>query len=164
MNAELIKPFYRVFTMPPQQWHPVLIHFPIVFLEIEAFFLILFAMKKNKEYEKWAHNFLKITFWSLFVVAAAGFHDCGLVLGTGNKFLLGIQDRWENAFRFQSTITVHFWLAVLTFVIVLLRFVWQSRNPKVLQGKGAYLYGFMTVMGIWSLLATSYVGGMMSHK
>ncbi len=32
------------------------------------------------------------------------------------------------------------------------------------QKEGATLYGFTTAIGIWSLLATSYVGGMMSHK
>lgn len=164
MNAELIKPFYRIFTAPPHQWHPVLVHFPIVFLGMEAFFLVLFAIKRNKEYENWANNFLKITFGSLFIVIAAGFHDCGLTLGHGNKLILGIQDRWENAFRFQSSITVHFWLAVLTFLIVWLRFLWQSRDPKVLQGKGSYLYGLMTAIGIWSLLAMSYVGGLINHQ
>ncbi len=164
MNEELIKPFYRVFTEPPHQWHPALIHFPIVFLEIEAFFLVLFTVKKNEEYKKWANNFLKTAFWSLFIVMAAGIHDCSLTMGHGNKFILGIQDRWENAFRFQSSITVHFWLAVLTVFIVVLRFIWQSRNPKVLQGKGSYLYGFMTAIGIWNLLAMSYVGGLISHQ
>ncbi len=164
MITELTKPFYHIFTMPPKQWHPILIHFPVVFLTIEAFPVVLYMVKKKPIYEKHARIFLKISFWSLFIIMAAGFHDCGLSLGRGNKFILGIQDRWENAFNFQSSVTVHFWLALLTFSIVLTRFLWQSRNPNILQDRRAYLYCFVTAIGIWVLIVTGYAGGMISHR
>ncbi len=163
---ELIKPFYKVFTSPPQQWHPLLIHFPLVFLILEAFFILVFFLTKKSDYEKLALNFLKAAFVSILIAMAAGIHDCGLNLGPGNKFVLGLQDRFKNAFHFQSSVTVHFWLAIVLLILVLCRLVWCS-----CEGTGfwksreqASLYGFLLLIGLWVLLAMSYVGGSLTHQ
>ncbi len=161
---KLLEPFYHIFTVPPQQWHPLLIHFPIVFLILETVFLILFLLRRKTDFEKGAYIFLKAAFGSIWVVAATGFHDCALNMGEGNKFLLGLQDRLKGAFNFDSSVTIHFWLALLLFAMTSFRFLWRWRKgPQALQGKSAWIYGIFTFLGIWCLLAASYVGGLMSH-
>ena len=163
--AELMKPFYKVFTNPPQQWHPLLIHFPLVFLLLEAFFILMFFITRDSHYEKLAFNFLKAGFISILIAMMAGIHDCGLNLGEGNKFLLGFQDRFKNAFRFKSSVTIHFWLAILLFIITLSRLIYCWRKgAQVLRGKGASFYGFLVVIGLWVLLAMGYVGGLLNHQ
>ena len=162
---ELTKPFYKVFTNPPQQWHPILIHFPLVFLILESFFLLLFFINKKADYAKLAFNFLTASFISILIVMVAGIHDCGLNLGPGNKFLLGLHDRLANAFHFQSSVTVHFWLAIALLMLVLCRLVWYwRRGVEVLKGGGGILYGVLVLMGLWVLLSMSYVGGSLSHQ
>jgi uncharacterized membrane protein len=162
---ELAKPFYEIFTAPPQQWHPLLVHFPLVFLISEAFFVSLFLVTKKEYFEIGSYHFLNAAFWFLPIVAIAGFHDCGLSLGPGNKFLLGLQDRWENAFRFQSSVTVHFWLAILLIAITSCRLFWRWRSGLgVWKGARGFFYSFLTFWGIWCLFAMSYCGGLLSHK
>ncbi len=162
---ELAQPFYQIFTLPPQQWHPLLVHFPIVFLISEAFFISLFVMTKRENFEIVAYRFLIVGFWSITIAVIAGFHDCGLSLGSGNKFLLGLQDRWENGSRFQSSVTIHFWLALLLIMITSSRLFWRWRSgPRVWMGSNRFFYTFFTFSGIWCLFAMSYVGGLLSHK
>jgi len=161
----LLKPFYRVIVAPPQQWHPLLIHFPLVFLTSEACLMLWYGMTRKSGTERWAYTFLKAGCWSLLPVVAAGVHDCGLALGPGNTFLLGVQDRLENAFRFESSVTVHVWLAGLLLVLTFCRLLWRwRRGPQVWQGPSGYWYGGLTGFGIWCLLAMSYVGGLISHR
>jgi len=163
--SELAKPFYQIFTAPPQQWHPLLVHFPLVFLISEAFFISLFLMTKKDHFEVEAYRFLNAAFWFIPIVVIAGFHDCGLSLGSGNEFLLGLQDRWENAFRLQSSVTVHFWLALLLIGITSCRLFWRWRSgPQVWKGGKGFFYCFFIFIGIWCLFAMGYVGGLLSHK
>lgn len=162
---KLVEPFYRIFTASPQQWHPLVVHFPFVFLLVEFSFLLIFFIRRKIDFEKKAYAFLKAGFWSIFIVAAAGIHDCGLNMGSGNKFLLGLEDRWENKFNFESTITVHLWLALFVFAITVSRFLWRRwKGSQLLQGKGGWAYGFLVLIGVWSLFAMSYVGGSVSHN
>ena len=162
--GELLKPFYQILAHPPHQLHPIFIHFPIVFLEAEAVFLLLFLIRKIPGYDRWALNFLRLSFWSMLIAVAFGFHDCGLNMGVGNKFLLGFQDRMENAFRFESSITTHFWLAVLLLVLTFIRLIWREQKKKIFEGKSVYLFWGLTLINLWCLLAMSYVGGLISHQ
>ena len=100
----------------------------------------------------------------MLVAVAFGFHDCGLNMGVGNKFLLGFQDRMENAFRFESSITTHFWLAVLLLVLTFIRLIWREQKKKIFEGKSVYLFWGLTLINLWCLLAMSYVGGLISHQ
>ena len=113
----------------------------------------------------WAFCFLQASFWSMVPVMAAGIHDSGLNLGPGNKFLLGFEDRWDNAFRFESSISIHVWLAIALFVLTLSRLVWRwKRGEKVFHGGEALIFGLVTFAGMWCLFAMSYVGGLISHQ
>ncbi len=161
----LLKPFIQLVTAPPQQWHPLIIHFPIVCLIFEAVLLVVFSFQKRPEIEAKAFTLLKLGWWSLLIAAAGGMHDAGLNLGPGNRFVLGLQDRWDNLFRFESSITVHVWLAGLLLGVTLCRLLWRwRRGPQVWQGPAKYWYSGLTGFGIWCLFAMSYVGGLISHR
>lgn len=163
--SELLTPFYRIWTEPPQQWHPIIVHFPIVFLVLEAVFQGLFHFTNKPDHERWAYCFLHWSFWMLLIIAVAGFHDVGLDLGSGNKIWLGLQDRWKNTFRFQSGITVHAWLAFGLIAITLGRLFWRKLNgADVLRGVQSVFYTLLTLIGLWFLIAAGYVGGLVTHK
>jgi hypothetical protein len=162
--TSLLKPFYQIWTEPPHQWHPLLVHFPIVFLALEAVFLVLFRYSRDASHDRWALLFLYWAATSMLVVALAGLHDSGLNLGPGNKFWLGLQDRWHNAFRFQSSITVHVWLTLSLMAVTALRLVWRARlGSAVLRGRQGWAFAFATVLSLWMLFVAGYVGGRISH-
>ena len=112
MTDALLKPFYQIVTAPPRQWHPLLVHFPIVFLTVEALLLGLWRLTGKPAHEPLAYACLHLSLWTMLIVAVTGVHDAGLDLGAGNLFWLGLRDRWQQAFRWHSSITVHSWLAL----------------------------------------------------
>jgi uncharacterized membrane protein len=163
--SELLKPFWEVWTAPPEHWHPLLIHFPIVFLILEAVLLGLFRLTGKPDYERWSFVFLHWGFWAIMVAAVAGFHDVGLDLGVGNRIWLGLQDRWHNVFRFQSAITVHAWLALGLLVITLTRLLWRKLGGAVaIRGVRGCGYAGLTFVSLWLLTAAAYVGGRVVYK
>jgi hypothetical protein len=131
MTDALLKPFYQIVTAPPRQWHPVLVHFPIAFLVLEAVLLGLWRITGKAEYDRWAYGFLHASLWTMLIVAGAGVHDAGLDLGPGNPLWLGFQDRWAHAFRWHSSVTVHAWLALGLVVITATRLLWRKLGGSV---------------------------------
>ncbi len=94
----------------------------------------------------------------------AGVHDCGLDLGPGNRFWLGLQDRWNNVFLFRSSVTVHTWLAVFLFTLTLVRLIWRHwQNETALRPPQAYTYGILLFLNLWLLVAAANAGGMLNH-
>jgi Predicted membrane protein (DUF2231) len=92
---ELLHALVRVYSEPPQQWHPWLIHFPIVFLLLDGLFTVMFWFKPRAAYERRSLSFLGAALVTMVLAVFAGIHDSGLDLGEGNVFLLGLQDRWK---------------------------------------------------------------------
>src|SRR5437660_876251 len=125
---ELLKPLFQIWTAPPQQWHPVLIHFPIVFFILEFGLLVGAWLKKNAAWEKCAVRILHLNVWVILIVSIAGFHDVGLDLGRHHRIWLGIQDRWKNAWVFDSSVTVHVWLISILFVLTFSRLTWRIQK------------------------------------
>ena len=165
MTDALLKPFYQIVTAPPRQWHPVLVHFPIVFLVTEAVLLSLWRVTGKPGQEPLAYAFLHASLWTMLIVAITGVHDAGLDLGRGNPFWLGLQDRWQQVFRWHSSITVHSWLALALVAITVVRLLWRKFvGPNALRGRQGWAYGLMTFIGLWILTAAGYVGGMINHK
>ena len=162
MIESLLKPFYEIVTAPPLQWHPMLVHFPIAFLIVEAVLLGLWRMTGKAEYDRFAYGFLLASLWTLLIVAGAGVHDAGL--GSGSPFWHGLQHRWANAFEWQSPLTVHAWLALGLVVLTTARLLWRKfGGTAVLRGGQGWAYGLITAFGLWLLATAAHVGGLMSH-
>jgi len=165
MTDALLKPFYQIVTAPPRQWHPVIVHFPIVFLAVEAVLLSLWRVTGKPGQESLAYASLHASVWTMLIIAITGVHDAGLDLGPGNLFWLGLQDRWRQAFRWHSSITVHSWLALALVTITVARLLWRKlAGLNALRGRQGWAYGLMIFVGLWILTAAGYVGGMISHK
>ena len=165
MTDALLKPFYQIVTAPPRQWHPVLLHFPIAFLILEAVLLGLWRVTGKPAHELSAHGFLHASLWTMLIVVIAGVHDAGLDLGAGNLLWLGLQDRWQQAFRLHSSVTMHSWLALALLAITAARLLWRKFvGPDALRGGQGWAYGLTTFIGLWILTAAGYVGGLISHK
>ena len=165
MTDALLKPFYQIVTVPPRQWHPLLVHFPIVFLTVEALLLGLWRLTGKPAHEPLAYACLHLSLWTMLIVAVTGVHDAGLDLGAGNPLWLGLRDRWQQAFRWHSSITVHSWLALALVAITAARLLWRRFvGPGALRGGQGWAYGLVTLISLWILTAAGYVGGMISHK
>jgi uncharacterized membrane protein len=161
---ELLHALVRVYSEPPQQWHPWLIHFPIVFLLLDGLFTVMFWFNPRAEYERWSLIFLGAALVTMVLAILAGLHDSGLDLGAGNVFLLGLQDRWQNAFVFRSSVTVHMWLSLALFALSFARFTWRKCLASALCGPQAFAYGATLFLNLWLLIATTHVGAMLNHK
>jgi hypothetical protein len=165
MTDALLKPFYQIVTAPPRQWHPVLVHFPIAFLITEGVLLSLWRVTGKPSHELLGYACLHLSLWTMLIVAITGVHDAGLDLGDCNTIWLGLQDRWRQAFRWHSSITVHSWLALALLAVTAARLLLRKFvGPDALRGGQGWGYGLMTLIGLWILTATGYVGGMISHK
>ena len=165
MIEALLKPFSEIVTMPPQQWHPFLVHFPMAFLVTEAALLGWWRISGSVGYARLSYGFLHASLWTMLVAACAGVHDVGLDVGPGNPFWLGLQDRWANAFRWQNPVTVHSTLMLGLVVLTAVRLLWRKRGGQgTLRGVQGWAFCLATVLGLWVLIAAGYVGALLNHK
>jgi hypothetical protein len=124
----------------------------------------MFWFNPRAEYERWSLSFLGAALGVMMLALFAGIYDSGLDLGEGNVFLLGLQDRWQNAFVFRSSVTVHMWLSLALFGLSFARFTWRKCLARVLRGPQAFAYGATLFLNLWLLIATAHVGAMLNHK
>jgi len=160
----LLEWFRAPFITPPRQWHPILVHFPIVFLFLEAALLFRHAPRPRRELQSAADVFLRLSVWSMIPVAIAGIHDAGLDLGRGNPLWLGLQDRWRNALNLRSSISAHVFLISLLFVLTAVRLIVRARiDPATLEGKKAWIELGLAVLGLVLLVIGTYAAAIVSH-
>ena len=165
MIRKLLEPFSEIWTNPAHQLHPQIVHFPIAFLVIEAVALVVFAFRKQPQIAFLSLIFLHCALWTMLLAVLSGLNDVGLDFGAGNRLILGFRDRWENAFRAQSSITIHVWLAITLVGVTLTRLVWRSLGrERVLAGICGLAFGLLTLVNFWVLLAATYVGASITHK
>jgi uncharacterized membrane protein len=161
---KLLEPFSQVWANPAQQLHPQIVHFPIVFLVLEAVTLVIFAIRKQPQLAALSMIFLQCAFWTMLLAVLTGLNDVGLDLGAGNRVMLGFRDRWENAFRAESSVTIHVWLALMLIALTLTRLLWRSLGRGALTGISGAAFGLLTLLNFWALLAATYVGASITHK
>lgn len=145
------------------QWHPAAIHYPIVFLTLEAFFLILFAFRKKTEFETFANWLLVLALISFVPAVVTGIYDAGADLGPGSQFINGLRDRISNFFRYESTISIHVLLACTLIVLTILRSIIRLKS-KPFSGMIAAVFGILTAVGLVLVFLASYIGGSVSHS
>jgi thiol-disulfide isomerase/thioredoxin len=89
------------------QWHPMLVHFPIALLVVEACFLCAFWMRPSEPIARFSKWLLWAAVVSLIPTIATGIRDAGVDLGPGSPFLNGLRDRIGHFFRLESSISLH---------------------------------------------------------
>ncbi len=100
----------------------------------------------------------------MFVALAAGVYDAGLDLGEGNRFWLGLQDRWQNALILRSGVSVHALLGLLLLAVTAARWLWRRCAPNALHSPQAFFFGAALLLNLWLLVAASHAGAVLNHK
>ena len=153
MPNELLHPFILLFTAPPHQVHPAVVHFPIALLVVEAVLLGLFAVTRNAAHARAAHRWLVVAFCTLPFVALAGFHDAGMGANGGNEVVAGLQTCWQNAGNLKTPVIVHMGLMVTMVVVSAVRLAWRGRGrPEALRGISGWAFG----LGLSRLVMMKY--------
>lgn len=160
----LLEPFWHVFAVPARQWHPFVVHFPIALLITEAVLHLLAWWRRDDELDRWSLRFLCVAGLFLALGIVTGVHDAGLDHGDGNLFILGLRDRYRNALRLESSVSVHVLLSLVVTLLVAARLAWRLRAcGNIGHRRLARPYALLTLLNIWALLAAAYVGAQVSH-
>jgi predicted heme/steroid binding protein/uncharacterized membrane protein len=125
--------------------HPMVVHFPIVFMYSAAFFNILYMITREKSFELTA-----------FYCLAAG------ILFTPPAMLTGWFTWWLNYMaKPMGPVTAKIWLSWLLLAISLAAFAWRLCVPGVMEANGAgraiYVVLVLSVAPIVSIIG--YFGG-----
>jgi uncharacterized membrane protein len=160
----LLDPFWQVFLAPARHWHPFVVHFPIALLITEACLHAIAWWRRDEELDRRSARFLAVSAVFLVLGIASGVHDAGLDHGDGNLFLLGLADRYKNAFRLESSVSVHVLLSLGVVAVVVVRLAWRLRAAGAIgERRFARVYAVLTLANLWMLLAAAYVGAQVSH-
>lgn len=154
--------FWQPLLIAPHKYiHPLVIHFPIVFLSLEAALLFLNKVMRSKGIWKSAKVLLYLAALSLPFVMLAGLHDVGVDIGHGNAIVDGFNDRIKNWNHWSDRLSLHY-----AYAVVLTLFVWL-RTFLVARGKAKFVatsanLGFALIT-IWLMTATAQLGGSLSY-
>jgi len=158
------RPFLALVPRSWKQWHPMLVHFPIAFLALEAFLLLLNAFGPGETLERSSMWILALAVLSLLPTVYTGVSDVGASLGPGWSFWNGLQDRFRQFLRLESTISLHALAALATCLLAAVRLMWRLRaRGRALRGGRGIAFGLLTFLGLWLLFAAGQVGGSISH-
>lgn len=149
-----------------KQWHPAFVHYPIALLTVELFFLCLYVRTKKPNYELFCFWLLTLAAVSMIPVVLSGLNDSGLDMGPGLPLLLGFQDRLKNAFRLESTISLHVLMTVPVVLSTVVRCMWWWRMRRSAASVNSVQLGLHLVLAFVSLIlmyAAAYIGGTVSH-
>jgi uncharacterized membrane protein len=154
--------FWQPLLIAPHRYiHPLLIHFPIAFLSLEAALLLLNKVMRSKGVWKSAKILLYLAALSLPIVVLAGLHDVGVDIGHGNDILDGLNDRIKNWNHWSERLSLHFAYAmVLTLFVWLRTFLVARGKSKFVSTSGNLLLALVT---IWIMTATAQLGGSLSY-
>lgn len=144
--------------------HPLLVHFPIVLFCCEAVCLTILQLRKDDPFWK---RLSKLSLYtacaSALPVVLTGFYDSGLDQQAANPLIVGIQERFRNATKFEDPVSLHFAYAISFIILSLVRLGWRLVLEKETTKAHDRLFLMVTVFGLWLLFATAQAGGVMSH-
>ena len=147
-----------------QEWHPMVVHFPIVLLVLEAGALALYWMLRTEAARRSSRWLLWLAVLALVPSLYTGIIDDGASLGPGSAFWNGAHDRLSHFLRLESSISVHVLFVTAVGSLALLRVAWRGvSGDRVLEGRQRFAFGAVTAAGLWLLFAAAQVGGGISH-
>lgn len=147
------------------QWHPLLVHFPITLLVLEAVFVCVLFVRPNTRVAELSTWLLAAVVVSLVPTILTGIRDAGADLGPDSPFLNGLQDRLTHLWRVESSVSLHVLFGLGVTLIAIGRLGWRLwANDRILRGGQRMGFTVLTLLGLWMLFAGAQVGGGISHR
>src|SRR5437867_4023060 len=147
------------------QWHPLLVHFPIALLVLEAMFVCALAARPNERVAHLSTWLLGAAVVSLVPTILTGIRDAGADLGPDSPFWNGLHDRLTHLFRLESSVSLHVLFGLAVTLIAVGRLAWRAwAGDRVLRGGQRIAFALVTLLGLWVLFGGGQVGGGISHR
>ena len=148
-----------------EQWHPMLVHFPIALLVLEAGFLCAFWIRPSEQVARFSKWLLWAAVVSFVPTIYTGIRDAGADLGTGSQFWIGLRDRVEHFFRLESSISLHVLFGLATICLAVGRLAWRVLvGEGTLKDRQGFIFTVTTLLGLWILFGGTQIGGAISHR
>src|SRR3989454_4316521 len=101
------RPLLALIPAPWAQWHPLLVHFPIALLVLEAVFVCALLVRPHERVAQFSLWLLGAAVVSLVPTILTGIRDAGADLGPDSPFWNGLHDRLPHLFRLESSGSLH---------------------------------------------------------
>jgi len=159
------RPLLALIPAPWAQWHPLLVHFPIALLVIEAVFVCALLVRPNERVAQFSTWLLGAAVASLVPTILTGIRDAGADLGADSPFWNGLNDRLTHLFRLESSVSLHVLFGLAVTLIAFGRLAWRAwAGDRILRGGQRTAFTLVTLLGLWVLFGGGQVGGGISHR
>src|SRR5438876_9817464 len=159
------RPLLALVPAPWAQWHPLLVHFPIALLVLEAVFVCALLVRPNERMAQFSTWLLGAAVVSLVPTILTGIRDAGADLGPDSPFWNGLHDRLTHLFRLESSVSLHVLFGLAVTLIPFGRLAWRVRaGDRILGGGQRMAFTLVTLLGLWVLFGGGQVGGGISHR
>ena len=159
------RPLLALLPAPWAQWHPLLVHFPIALLVLEAVFVCALLVRPNVRLAQSSTWLLAAAVASLVPTILTGIRDAGADLGGDSPFWNGLHDRLTHLFRLESSVSLHVLFGLAVTLIAFGRLAWRLRaGDRILRSGQRMAFTLVTLLGIWVLFGGGQVGGGISHR
>jgi thiol-disulfide isomerase/thioredoxin/uncharacterized membrane protein len=147
------------------QWHPLLVHFPIALLVLEAVFVSALLVRPSERLAHYSTWLLGAAVVSLIPTILTGIRDAGADLGPGSPFWNGMHDRLTHLLRLESSVSLHVLFGLAVTLIACGRLAWRVwAGDRILRAGQRMGFSLLTLLGLWVLFAGGQVGGGISHR
>jgi len=159
------RPLLALVPAPWAQWHPLLVHFPIALLVLEAVFVCALLVRPNERLAQSSTWLLGAAVVTLVPTILTGIRDAGADLGPDSPFWNGLHDRLTHLFRLESSVSLHVLFGLAVTLIAFGRLAWRLRaGDRILRGGQRMAFILVTLLGLWVLFGGGQVGGGISHR
>src|SRR5436309_9890137 len=159
------RPLLALLPAPWAQWHPLLVHFPIALLVLEAVFVCALLVRPNERVAQLSTWLLGAAVASLVPTVLTGIRDAGADLGPDSPLSNGLHDRLPHLFRLESSVSLHVLFGLAVTLIAFGRLAWRLRaGDRILRGGQRMAFTLVTLLGLWLLFGGGQVGGGISHR
>jgi len=159
------RPLLALIPAPWAQWHPLLVHFPIALLVLEAVFVCALLVRPNERVAQFSTWLLGAAVVSLVPTILTGIRDAGADLGPDSPFWNGLHDRLTHLFRLESSVSLHVLFGLAVTLIAGGRLAWRAwAGDRILRGGQRIAFTLVTLLGLWVLFGGGQVGGGISHR